>query len=67
MNINDEAKRIKDRINACQSVDEVNKVADEEREAYKKLAAMKGGKPLARQIVNLKVFRINELTGYYKK
>lgn len=55
-----EARRIKDRLRACQSAEEVEAVADEERETVYGMQGDKGdGDSMFHQIAFLKAYLIN--------
>lgn len=55
----DEAERIKTRLRACKTPQEVNDVANEERENFRRLQGGGGfGPVLAIQIKNLKAYMI---------
>lgn len=55
----DEADRIKARIRSCQTVEEIEAAADEERAAVKALAETKDGRPFAIQLANMKAYYID--------
>jgi len=57
-----EARRIKDRLRACQSAEEVEAVADEERGAVMGLKGQQGDAgAMFHQIASLKAYLINHL------
>lgn len=58
MNVISEANRIKDRLRACTSAEQIEQVADQERAAVTAMATDADGKPLAIQIANLKRYRL---------
>lgn len=62
MTLIDEANRIKDRLRACTTVEQVDKVADEERDT---VLEMKGasfdGNAMFHQIRNLKIYRLRQI------
>lgn len=57
-----EANRIKDRLRSCTTLDEIERVADEERDT---VLGMKGascdGNAMFHQIRNLKIYKIREI------
>ncbi|GGE30102.1 hypothetical protein GCM10011360_17710 [Primorskyibacter flagellatus] len=55
----EEANRIKDRLRACRTADEVRNVADEERETVLEMAKTPEGKTQAIQIANLKAYTLD--------
>jgi hypothetical protein len=56
-----EAERIKDRLRTCATADEIEAVADQEREAVIAMHKDPQTKPLAIQIANLKALRMSQL------
>lgn len=56
-----EAERIKDRLRACKTPDEVNAIADEERANVKALAET--DRVMAIQIANLKAYMLGMFKG----
>jgi uncharacterized protein GlcG (DUF336 family) len=56
-----QAERIKDRLRACTTPQEIHAVADEERAAVLELAKDPETKPLAIQIANLKAYRLADM------
>lgn len=57
-----QATRIKTRLNACKTKDEVEHVADEERDTVRAMSKMEGdGKTMAIQITNLKAHMLKEV------
>ncbi len=67
MDILTETDRIKDRLRTCTSAKEINAVADEERATVKEIAATEDGKPLAKQISNMKVWLLGILAEQQKR
>lgn len=55
----EEANRIKDRLRACDTADQVRNVADEERETVREMAKSAEGKTQAIQIANLKAYMLD--------
>ena len=56
-----EVERIKDRLRACTTPQEIHAVADEERAAVRALHADPETKPQAIQIANLKAYRLADM------
>ena len=59
--LNAGANRIKARITACTTVQQIAAVADSERTNVIALSKIEGGKGLAHQIANFKAYRISEI------
>ncbi|MEL6467088.1 MAG: hypothetical protein AAFQ58_19170 [Pseudomonadota bacterium] len=57
-----EANRIKDRLRACKTRDEIERVAAEERATVINMRVAVGGKPLAIQIAHLKARMIEGMS-----
>lgn len=57
-----EAERIKDRLRACKTVEDVQIVANEERAAVQDMA--KTDKTMAIQIANLKTYKLKMIEKY---
>ena len=56
-----ECQRISDRLRGAQDRAEVNLIADDERQAVKKMASVEASKPLALNISNLKNYMLKRL------
>jgi len=62
MNVIEEANRIKDRLRACTSKDQIETVADEERETVLAMKDVTGdGAAMSHQIRNLKGYMLRQV------